>query len=214
MDAGSHRHAVRALVVCAALAISLSGCETSSRPAPAATRPHRASIPAGFEPQAVAIHGAHRYWLLGTARCRATRCSLILRTTDAGRTFTKTLAPSLPSTTAAPRLQFADDRSGFAYVPGPGGAFFVTHDGGASWQRLVFGNGAGSRLLRTTDGGATWARAHTPHRAVAISWLGFGDARAGYALVQTGWDAAAKTERQQLWRTTDAGARWRAVRLR
>jgi photosystem II stability/assembly factor-like uncharacterized protein len=371
MGAGSHRHAVRALIACAVLATSASGCETSSRVAPTA-RPNPPSIPAGFEPQAVAIRGGHRYWLLGTAPCRATRCSLILRTTDAGHTFTKTPAPRLPSTTGEPSLEFVDSRNGFAYVPGPGDAFFATHDGGTTWRRLafgnvlalaaangsayavtahcsldgctrfrlrrwhlpstswtaaplpftpdgtvldlaargsgvwllgtpagnqaehdelarstdggrtfttalgpcyaglggrlvpvsgaiwavcptgnlgsafrssdagtswqhlatptlvnsaqlaaasadtavVFGNGAGSRLYRTTDGGATWYPARSPPRGTVVSWLGFGDAGTGYALVQTGWDAAAKTERQQLWRTTGGGARWRAVRLR
>jgi len=117
------------------------------------------------------------------------------------------------------------------------GTALRSSDDGTTWQRLaaatlvnsallaaasadtadtavVFGNGAGSRLLRTTDGGATWDRAHTPRPAVAISWLGFGDTRTGYALVQTGWDATAEAERQQLWRTTDAGARWRVVRRR
>ena len=39
-----------------------------------------------------------------------------------------------------PRLQFADSRHGFAYVPGPGGAFFATHDGGATWSPLAFGS--------------------------------------------------------------------------
>jgi photosystem II stability/assembly factor-like uncharacterized protein len=369
MGAGSHRQAVRALIACAVLTASASGCETS-RTAPATARPHPASIPAGFEPQAVAIRGGHRFWLLGTAPCRASRCSLILRTTNAGRTFTKTPAPRVPSTTAEPGLEFVDSRNGFAYVPGPGGALFATRDGGATWGRLafgnvlafaaangsayavtaqcslegcarfrlrrsrqpnawsaaalpftpdgsllalaargtdvwllgtpagnkaehdelarstdggrtfatasgpcyaglggrlvpvkgaiwaicptgnlgsasrssdagatwqhlatpplvnsaqlaaasadtavVFGNGAGSRLFRTTSGGATWHPARTPPGAPVVSWLGFSDARTGYALVQTGWDAVAKTERQKLWRTTDGGARWRAVRL-
>ena len=371
MDAGRNRHAARALVAGAALAIAVSGCGTSPRPAPAAARP-QPTVPVGFEPEAVAIRGEHRYWLLGTAPCRPARCSFILRTADGGRTFAKAPAPKLPSTTAVPRLQFADGRNGFAYVLGPGGAFFATHDGGATWHRLalgdvlalaaagestyavtahcslngctgfrlrhshlssdswsttplpftpdgtvvdlaargssvwllgtpannhaeydtlarstddgrtfatasgpcyaglggrlapvsaatwavcpsgnlgialrssddgatwqrlatptlvnsaqlaaasadtavVFGNGAGSRLFRTTDSGAGWHPARTPHPAAAVSWLGFGDARTGYALVQTGWDAPAKTERQKLWRTTDGGARWLAVSLR
>jgi photosystem II stability/assembly factor-like uncharacterized protein len=113
------------------------------------------------------------------------------------------------------------------------GAAFRSSNGGASWQRLaaptlvnsaqlaaasaatavVFGNGAGSRLFRTTNGGASWGAAGTPS-ATAVSWLDFGDARTGYALVQTGWDEAAGVERQEFWRTTDAGARWRVVRLR
>ena len=79
---------------------------------------------------------------------------------------------------------------------------------------VVFGNGAGSRLLRTTDGGRTWHPARAPHPPTVVSWLGFADSRVGYALVQTGWDTADRVERQELWRTTDAGARWRVVRLR
>ncbi len=371
MDAGSHRHAARALIAGAVTAIAMSGCGSSSRPAPAAARP-QPKVPASFEPQAIAVRGARNYWLLGSVPCHKRRCFAIVRTTDGGRSFTRAAAPALPIMTTDPSLRLADSRNAFAYVSTPGGPFFATHDGGATWGRIaigdvlaltiaggnayavtaecsldrctsyrlrrssvsvdtwsasalpftpdgpildlagkgravwllgtptrireehdelarstdggltfdaapgpcyaglggrllpvtsavwavcptgnlgaalrsvdggtsfaplttpplmnsarlaaasadtavVFGNGAGSRLLRTTDGGTTWHPARTPHPPTVVSWLGFANSRVGYALVQTGWDAAAKVERQELWRTTDGGARWLAVSLR
>jgi photosystem II stability/assembly factor-like uncharacterized protein len=74
-------------------------------------------------------------------------------------------------------------------------------------------NGARSRLLRTTDGGASWTAASTPGPVVFVAWMGFTDARVGAALVQTPYDGSTKTEIQVLWRTSDGGARWSAVRL-
>jgi photosystem II stability/assembly factor-like uncharacterized protein len=75
-------------------------------------------------------------------------------------------------------------------------------------------NGAGSHLLRTTDAGATWTTPVTPRAAPFVPWVGFTDANVGAALVQTGYDASAKIERQVLWRTTDGGATWSTVRIR
>ncbi|TML23836.1 MAG: hypothetical protein E6G28_02035 [Actinobacteria bacterium] len=78
---------------------------------------------------------------------------------------------------------------------------------------VLSGNGAGDRLRRTTDAGATWTVPHVPGRATFVPWIGFTDAAVGTALVQTGWDASAKIEREALWRTTDGGADWSKVRL-
>ena len=44
--------------------------------------------------------------------------------------------------------------------------------------------------------------------------IGFTDARAGAALVPTPFDASVKAGSQSLWRTSDGGAHWSAVRLR
>jgi hypothetical protein len=44
-------------------------------------------------------------------------------------------------------------------------------------------------------------------------FVGFTDARVGAAIVETGYDASTKTQLTALWRTTDAGATWSAVRI-
>ena len=65
---------------------------------------------------------------------------------------------------------------------------------------------------RTADGGATWKVARTPGPAVDVDWIGFTDARVGAALV-TPFDLSRKPESQSLWRTSDGGANWSALRL-
>jgi len=171
-------------------------------------------------------------WLLGTVAGTREEHDELARSADGGLTFDTAPGPCyaglggrlLPVTGAV-----------WAVCPtGNLGSAYRSVDGGASFARLttpplvnsarlaaastntavVFGNGAGSQLLRTTDGGVTWQPARTPHPPTVVSWLGFADSRVGYALVQTGWDTADRVERQELWRTTDAGARWRVVRLR
>lgn len=94
----------------------------------------------------------HDYWVLGTARCR---CFTILRTTNGGRSFVRIAAPPLPMSGTTPVLRFADRRDGFAFVPGVGGRFFATHDGGRSWARvrrrtlLAFATGGGNVYVVT-----------------------------------------------------------------
>src|SRR3954452_23792369 len=121
MDVGICRHAVQALVVSCALAAALSGCGTGSRTAPAAAHHLRTGVPDGFEPEAIAVHGASDYWLLGSVPCRARRCFAIVRTNDGGRSFTRATAPALPVTTTDPSLRLADSGNAFAYVSRPGG---------------------------------------------------------------------------------------------
>jgi hypothetical protein len=345
------------------LVVGLCGCTTTHRLA--AARPAHARAPAGFVPEALSAVNERDFWVLGTGACR---CSVIVRTTDGGRTFAKTGAPPVPVEGTVPSLEFTDLRNGFAYVPGWNGVLYATHDGGATWHRqalrdvlavatsgknayavtarcrrqgctgyrletaavssaawattalpfapdgglvslaargsklwllgtpagsthphdqlarsldsgrtfttrpgpcysdlggqlspasatvvwavcptgmsgaalrsadggikfspltaapplvnsaqlapasattaVVFGNGAGSRLFRTTDGGASWKRAGVPRTPIDVWWLGFTDARVGFALVQTG------PKRQALWRTTDGGADWSELRIR
>jgi photosystem II stability/assembly factor-like uncharacterized protein len=70
-----------------------------------------------------------------------------------------------------------------------------------------------SAIVRTTDGGKTWRAPKTPGRATSVLFVGFTDARVGAAIVETGYDASTKTQLTALWRTTDAGATWSAVRI-
>jgi photosystem II stability/assembly factor-like uncharacterized protein len=94
----------------------------------------------------------HDYWVLATGRCR---CFTILRTTNGGKTFVRIAAPALPMSGTTPFLRFADRRDGFAFVPGLGGRFYATHDGGRRWTRirrgtlLAFATGAGNVYVVT-----------------------------------------------------------------
>src|SRR5919204_224219 len=221
-----------------------SGC-SGHRSAAHAARAARAQVPAGFVAEAFAAVGARDLWVLGSAPCRTGRCTVVVRTRDGGRTFARAGTLPLPTEGTTPSLAFADDRNGFAFVPGFDGVLYATHDGGKSWHRqalgggvsftqlktealansarlaaasgttaVLFGNGAGSRLMRTTDGGASWKPARTPRIPSDVWSLAFTSSRVGFALVQTGWDAKKKVERQMLWRTTDAGARWSELQIR
>ncbi len=98
----------------------------------------RSSVPAGFEPVSFTAVAERDFWLLGTVPCHHGRCTAIVRTTDGGRSFAAISAPALPKTGTTPELRFADRLDGFVFVPWRG-LFYATHDGGASWQRLVLG---------------------------------------------------------------------------
>jgi photosystem II stability/assembly factor-like uncharacterized protein len=58
-------------------------------------------------------------------------------------------APPLPRSGTTPFLRFADRRDGFAYVPGVGGRFYATHDGGRTWAPVT----RGTLLAFATGGG-------------------------------------------------------------
>lgn len=99
------------------------------------------AAPAGFVPVSFTAIGDDDYWLLGSAPCAAGRCATIVHTTNGGQSFVAVPAPKLPtSTPTAPTLRFADDRDGYAFVTGRGGAFYSTHDGGATWQQPALGS--------------------------------------------------------------------------
>jgi photosystem II stability/assembly factor-like uncharacterized protein len=99
--------------------------------------------------------GARDYWVLAAQRCATRRCFTVLRTTNGGRSFVRLAAPPLPASGVTPVLRFADGRDGFAYVPGVGGRFYATHDGGRTWARrspgtvLAFATGGGNVYLVT-----------------------------------------------------------------
>ena len=350
---------------------------TTTAPTTTAPSPARA-VPSGFVPLSFTAISESDYWVLGSVPCAGGRCTAIARTTDGGASFSSIRAPELqnvgpPGSEA--NLRFADHDDGWAFVTGAGGAFYGTHDGGASWERLgqraliafatgggyvyavtasctpdrcsalrferspvsgdawtssampftpdgpvldlsahgtnvwllgtragqvatrydvlarsadagqtfAVGNGpcfpglggtlapssakvlwavcptgmmagaarstdggltfaplhleksipnstrlapasddaamliidaGGATPLLTTDAGARWTVPRTPTGATSWAWAGFTDAETGAALVQTRYDAAARIELQQLWRTTDGGSSWNIVRFR
>jgi hypothetical protein len=135
---------------------------------------HTSSVPAGFQPVSFTAVSERDFWLLGTVPCHTRRCTVIVRTTDGGRSFVAVHAPALPTSGTTPELRFADHRDGFAFVRWRG-LFFATHDGGVSWRRLALGRilgfatGAGSvhvatsrQLLRSPVAVDAWRAAPLP----------------------------------------------------
>jgi photosystem II stability/assembly factor-like uncharacterized protein len=122
-------------------------------------------VPAGFTPASFTAVSGDDYWVLGTAPCRNPVCTSIVRTTNGGESFVGIPAPvvALASPTSTvptiSQLRFADALDGFAYgvaagnTGGPGTAFYVTHDGGATWHALDIGD----VLAFATGGGTAYA---------------------------------------------------------
>jgi photosystem II stability/assembly factor-like uncharacterized protein len=171
-------------------------------------------------------------WLLGTrAGGQARAHDALARSTDAGRTFTTGPGPCYPGLGGT--LEPSDGAVWAVCPTGMAAGAWRSTDGGATFRQLrtpelvnstrlapasarvaaLVGSGEPTRILFTTDGGSAWARATTPPGARAVIWLGFADARVGYALAQRGWNARAKVDDVALWRTTDGGASWSRTAL-
>jgi photosystem II stability/assembly factor-like uncharacterized protein len=107
-------------------------------------------------------------WALGSGLCldgSGKRCTALVRTDDGGRNWVGVPAPpggnvpgTDPTSCADPCIQhvrFADSDIGYAYGPS---AFFMTTDGGASWQRQRGGADAletfNGSAIRVVDSGA------------------------------------------------------------
>lgn len=132
---------------CVLLVLVTSACGTSA--------PKGRPLPARFRPVALSALDSHDFLLLGTRPCpEGGRCYAIERTADGGRTFTRLPAPKgLPTEGTNPTLRFANARDGFIWVPSDWGAFWSSHDGGASWRQLA----APAIVAFTTAGGNAYA---------------------------------------------------------
>ena len=175
-----------------------------------------------------------RVWLLGTpAGAARSRSDLLARSVDSGRSFVTGAGPCFPGLGGA--LSPVSATVVWAVCPtGMMAGASRSTDGGITFRTVrtpplansavlapasrasavLARNGARSPLLRTADGGVTWKVARTPGPAVDVDWIGFTDARAGAALVQTPFDASLQAGSQSLWRTSDGGAHWSPVPLR
>ncbi|HVV57939.1 MAG TPA: hypothetical protein VHC45_06210 [Gaiellaceae bacterium] len=173
-------------------------------------------------------------WLLATAAGgRTAGHDVLARSTDAGRTFAWGAGPCVPG--LGGELAPAGGGTVWAVCPtGMEAGAWRSSDGGVRFAAVrtpelvnsaelapaspdvaaLVGSGTPARILHTDDGGATWATARTPRGATSVASLAFVDAKVGYALAQTGWNAQAKVQRVAVWRTTDGGASWARVRLR
>jgi photosystem II stability/assembly factor-like uncharacterized protein len=87
------------------------------------------------------------WWVLASADCSGSPCSVILRTTDGGSHFTEIPAP--PGEQIS-QLRFADGQDGFAYLP----RLWTTHDGGTTWHLVPVG---GSVVDLSAAGGYVYA---------------------------------------------------------
>jgi hypothetical protein len=123
--------AVKRAALCVLLAVAVGGCGGGARHA-------GRRLPARFVPVALSTLDDRDFFLLGTLPCSAGPCYTIERSADGGRSFTRIAAPrGLPSEGTSPTLRFADARDGFVWVPFGWGAFYSTHDGGATWRQLA-----------------------------------------------------------------------------
>jgi photosystem II stability/assembly factor-like uncharacterized protein len=115
-----------------ALAFALAGIAVA---AAAATAGGAApGVPQGFRPETAAAVGAHDLWVLGEYRCSGSWCLALVRSTDGGKHFDRVGLPPFAANGIDPVVTFANARDGFAYTY-TGSPLYVTHDGGASWQR-------------------------------------------------------------------------------
>jgi photosystem II stability/assembly factor-like uncharacterized protein len=176
------------------------------------------SVPSGFQPQSVTFIGVNKGWVVGTAPCRAAPCTSVIRTVDGGRTWRRIPAPSAPlaltgERTGVRELRFADPRDGWAFGPD----LYATHDGGASWHKLllpgsvsdlesadgvayaaVVGTRGRVRLYRSPAGHDTWSlAAGVPRNLVAATGQIILNGRAGWLIIGD----------RRLFSTT-TGARW------
>ncbi len=120
-----------------------SASPSVASPAPSATPIGPSAVPAstlGLSPVSATFVSATDGWVLGKGTCSSGSCAAIMRTADAGRTWTPIPAPAASIVPGggqgAPgisRLRFADARNGWAYGPD----LWATHDGGVTWNRLT-----------------------------------------------------------------------------
>jgi photosystem II stability/assembly factor-like uncharacterized protein len=115
-----------------ALALGLAAVLAAATTASARDTAH--GVPHEFSPETAAAVGTRDLWVLGDHRCSESWCLALVRSTDAGKHFTRVALPSLPVQDAAPMLDFASARDGFVYAAGAS-PLYVTHDGGSSWHR-------------------------------------------------------------------------------
>jgi photosystem II stability/assembly factor-like uncharacterized protein/outer membrane murein-binding lipoprotein Lpp len=90
-------------------------------------------------------------WLAGTYLCPGGTCSVLFRSTDEGRTWTR--IGSLPETIGT--LQFANRQDG--YAQGVSGSLYWTGDGGRTWQVAFSHFQPVQPLLVALSGGRAYA---------------------------------------------------------
>ena len=116
---------------------------SSAQPAPpGATGP----VPAGFTVHDLTFVSDDQGWALGTAPCSSKPCTSLVRTSDGGRSWVGIRPPVVGlvgvddcSTACVSNVRFATPLVGYLFGPQ---VFYLTTDGGATWQRQVGGAAA------------------------------------------------------------------------
>ena len=118
---------------------------SSAQPAPVpagATGP----VPAGFTVHDLTFVSDEQGWALGTAPCSSKPCTSLVRTSDGGRHWVGIRPPVVGlvgvddcSTACVSNVRFATPLVGYLFGPQ---AFYLTTDGGATWQRQAGGAAA------------------------------------------------------------------------
>ena len=126
----------------AASSVSPSGPPPAAPSSPAPVAPaskpaaSAAPVPAGFAPASVTFVSADTGFVLGTAPCNAGTCTILVRTADAGRSwsFVSTLPPAAGgSDPAVSKVRFANPNDGWVF----GAQLWSTHDGGHQWKQIT-----------------------------------------------------------------------------
>lgn len=97
------------------------------------------TVPAGFDATSITFVSAKDGYVLGSAPCAAAQpCTVILRTTDTGKTWHRVGAPPASTVSteaggpAVSHIRFATTKDGWVFAPD----LWVTHDGGAVWSKI------------------------------------------------------------------------------
>ena len=144
----------------AAVAIFLTSGGDSNVGTVPGTEPSVASLPAGLSPASVSFVSPTKGWLLGSCGRDATCPGVGLATTDdRGQDWRAVNGPPVPfgegDVGSVRSIRFANDRDGYVF----GGDLWVTHDGAATWQRVLLPGADGSSTVVAveTGGGTTYA---------------------------------------------------------
>jgi len=125
------------------------------------TSPTALVVPSGFSPESVTFISSQTGWVLGWYRCAeaSSGCLALLRTVDAGHTWTAVRPPPAPVaidySKGVRQVRFADQRNGWAFGPD----LWATHDGAAHWTHEGFATSAGNAEVSSleTSGGVVHA---------------------------------------------------------
>ena len=108
--------------------------------------PSAQPVPSGFQPESLTAISEDDFWVLGASGCASSGCaSEILHTVDGGRSFHAIQVPpryvltgneSTPGPPTVTDIRFADASDGWAF----GNTLWATHDAGATWSQINFGN--------------------------------------------------------------------------
>ncbi len=171
----------------------------------------------------VAFSDAQHAWAVGGDYSNDKQEPLLLTSSDAGQTWTRT---AFTATSALERVQFPTPAAGF--ITGDDGAVYATTDGGATWARTAAGapdvllsglsfvdathgwvcggqgneEFTGGRCYVTTDGGATWKDV-SPDKDAIVTDCSFVSATEGWVV----------GEDQTVFHTTDGGTTWDREKL-